>query len=226
MTGPPVSSGFDDYEGLIEVIADTLSRGDLADRIPTWIRIVESELSRDIPLRASEYLFRDELNGVDNFIVLPENLITLTQFSIPDTDPPHIIDIVSTDKFIDVQFNGRGLPYPSAGRIIGEKLFFAPGNGTAGDTYQLIYQGTVVPLSEEYPTNRILKIAPDCLLYGALLHSAPFIGDDERLQIWVPLYNNAKGSFTKAEWRGRLSGGPIRVRQDFAIDDRHNIGAD
>jgi len=107
--------------------------------------------------------------------------------------------------------------------MVGSELWLAPAPGGA-DEYTLFYLGRLKPLGPDNSTNRILKDAPDALLYGALMHSAPFIGDDQRIQLWGALYAQAKQDYKVLEWKARTSGGPLRVRPDHSVDDRHNIG--
>jgi hypothetical protein len=56
------------------------------------------------------------------------------------------------------------------------------------------------------------------------MHSAPYIGDDQRIQLWGTLYSQAKEDYRRFEWRSRTSGGPLRIRTDNAINDSHEIG--
>jgi hypothetical protein len=106
--------------------------------------------------------------------------------------------------------------------MVGDRLYLAPAPGA--DRYTLFYLGRLMPLSPSNSTNRILKDAPDALLYGALMHSAPYIGDDQRLQLWGTLYGQAKDSYKKMEWRSRTGGGPLQVRPDIIPSDVHSTG--
>ena len=107
--------------------------------------------------------------------------------------------------------------------MVGDRLYLAPAPGEA-DSYTFFYLGRLKPLSSSNVSNRILLDAPDCLLYGALMHSAPYIGDDARIALWGTLYGQAKEDYRRFEWRARTSGGPLRVRPDVSPADRHNIG--
>ena len=46
-------------------------------------------------------------------------------------------------------------------------------------------------LGDETQTNFITEYAPDMLLYGSLLEAAPYLKNDQRLQIWQSLYDRA-----------------------------------
>lgn len=49
----------------------------------------------------------------------------------------------------------------------------------------------IAPLSVGAPTNWLIDHAPDAYLYGALIHSAPYLVEDARLETWGALYRSA-----------------------------------
>ena len=55
----------------------------------------------------------------------------------------------------------------------------------------MYYYGKIPSLSASNATNQILENFPDVYLYGSLVHSAPFLGDDQRLQVWGSLYQSS-----------------------------------
>ena len=127
------------------------------------------------------------------------------------------------DKFNSIKQTYNQVLDPMAATLVGDRLMLAPTPGKA-DPYTLVYLARLLPLSSSNSSNRILKDAPDALLYGSLMHSAPYIGDDERTQLWGTLYTALKEDFKRLEWRARTSGGPLRVQPDNSADDRHNVG--
>jgi hypothetical protein len=112
---------------------------------------------------------------------------------------------------------------PIGATHVGDRLYLTPISSGADD-YTLFYYGTPTPLGKDNATNSMLKRAPDALLYGALLHSAPYVGDDPRLQTWLLMFARAKASYKKLEFRARTGGGPLAVRPDFSVPDDHLIG--
>jgi hypothetical protein len=55
----------------------------------------------------------------------------------------------------------------------------------------LVYYACVPTLSASNTTNWLLTEAPDVYLYGSLVHSAPYLKDDARAQIWEVLAGQA-----------------------------------
>lgn len=219
---PPDAGGFDTYEKLQELIANYLGRGDLGERIPDFIHLVEVDISRSLNLREQEKDVQGTLVVDQDYINMPDDLQIPRLFRI-DADPVRMIEIVSMTQFTMVRETFDAVPDPMVATMVGDRFYIAPAP-SAADPYTLFYRARLLPLSSSNSTNRILKDAPDCLLYGSLMHSAPYIGDDQRIQLWGTLYGQAKEDYKRFEWRARTYGGGLRVRADNSPDDVHNIG--
>ncbi len=158
---------------------------------------------------------------MNDWIELPKDLIELRYIRI-NTNPIRELQLVSQSKLAGF-VNTSQSNYPIAASHIGNRLYVAP-TSTAAEELTIVYWAKLTPLSKDNPTNAILERAPDVYFYGALKHSAPYVGDDPRLATWMQLYGEAKASFRRQEWRGRTGVGHLRIRPDFSIDDRHNVG--
>jgi len=222
MTTPISAGGLNTFEKLVETISDYLGRSDLRDQIPDFITLVEKELERDIPLRDSEFVEEGKFTGIDEFIDLPRNLLELRHLRV-NTVRPYSINIVGIDKLNDVRTNGLGLSNPSAACHIGNRLYLAPTPTDSTITYTITYRGSIAGLGPGRPSNKILDDAPDCLLYGALMHAAPFIGADHRIQVWGGFYEKAKMSYRQMEHRNRTGGGRLQIRPDVVVSDQHSF---
>ena len=223
MSAPTTAGGnLKTFEGLVESVAAWLGRTDLYSQIPDFIRLTEKELERDIPLRDSEYVIEGNLPGNgQEYIDLPSNLLVLRHLRI-NINRPYSIVVVGITKLNDIRTNGAGFTHPSAAAHVGNRLYLAPTPGTT-DSYTMTYRGSLAPLSNDNPSNKVLEDAPDCMLYGALMHSAPFVGDDPRTLIWGQLFERAKLSYKQMEFRNRTGGGPLQVRPDTVPQDRHSF---
>ena len=56
---------------------------------------------------------------------------------------------------------------------------------------EMIYRKALVPLSDSEPVNWLLTLAPDVYLYGALVHCAHYLGEQDKLQEWDASYRVA-----------------------------------
>lgn len=68
--------------------------------------------------------------------------------------------------------------------------------------FELSYLEMPAPLTDANQTNWLTEYAPGALKYGALLESAPFLRDDERLPIWKDFYEDELGSIEKTNTLG------------------------
>ena len=58
-------------------------------------------------------------------------------------------------------------------------------------TLELLYYEKIDPLNSGNASNWMLSNYPDAYLYGSLMHSAPFLQEDNRIQVWAALYEKA-----------------------------------
>lgn len=62
-------------------------------------------------------------------------------------------------------------------------------------------------------TNNVLATYPGIYIYGALVHSAPFLRDDSRVQTWAALYGDLVEGANREHERSRSAGS--RLRQTY-----------
>ena len=107
---------------------------------------------------------------------------------------------------------------PEAYAIQNSGMLIRPPSDAAYNIELSYYQGlTVLASGSDSSTNWLLTNYPDLYLYGSLVHSAPFLEDDARLQVWVGLYDRAVGALKGESARAIYSGSPIKSQIDVAI---------
>jgi hypothetical protein len=82
------------------------------------------------------------------------------------------------------------------------------------DAYPLtmVYYATLPSLSDTETSNWVLDLYPDLYLYGTLLHSAPYLSDDAKIQVWGSLYQSALDSVNRESNKAMYSGSPLVMR--------------
>lgn len=75
--------------------------------------------------------------------------------------------------------------YPIAYTIEGLNLRIVGDTGNDPDPIHMIYLSGLPPLSDAAPTNWLLTEYPSAYLWGTLSYAAPYIGDDQRIAIWL-----------------------------------------
>ena len=89
------------------------------------------------------------------------------------------------------------------------ELYPTPDSNYSAD---INYLAQVAALSDANTTNWLLTNYPDIYLYGALIHSAPFLQEDERTQTWAALYASAVARANKASNKATASGSGLKMR--------------
>ena len=78
--------------------------------------------------------------------------------------------------------------------------------------FEVLYYERVQPLDSSNQTNWFTEYAPQAILYGSLLQAMPFLKNDDRIQMWQSIYQQAMDILT-AEDKLRVAD-----RQTIAVD--------
>ena len=191
-------AAFTDYDNLVEGVGDWLAREDLSERIPDFIWLTECELQRDLMLRLNDSIATGTSVANQEYIDLPADYAE--GFFLrweSDTLPP--VRVASFDVVAGFQ----------------KRIYLGPVPGAIA--YTLFYKSGAQHLGPGNSTNILLQQYPDALLYGSLMHSAPYLGADERAMVWGQLFERAKESARQQEWRARSGHGPLRMQPDIGV---------
>lgn len=171
------------YTELQAAIADTLNRHDLAAQIPVFIRLAEAQLDREIVAR-QDFKYQ-ELSQVSGAIPLPRDfagVLALTAFGQPNRK----VVYMAPDMFDEQWLSSNGAPHYYT--ISATQIIFSPSVEFDG---LLRYWRHVPKLSATCQENWLLCNHPDVYLYGALVHAAPYLKDDDRIPVWNGFYEAA-----------------------------------
>jgi hypothetical protein len=76
----------------------------------------------------------------------------------------------------------------------------------------MLYFAAPPYLSSSNTSNVFLNVAPDGLLYGALVEAEPYLMNDARINTWGSMYDRAITSLTKSDEEGQYSGVPLAMK--------------
>ena len=190
----------DTYTNLKAEIADLLNRGDLTANIPTWIALVEAEWARIL----NSDSFQTSLGvtfTTSGTLPLPSDFLRPVFLALETALDTHPIAVKPYDYLQsqrDLQLNG----IPRYAAFAAGTCYIAPiPDSDTAYTGTLIYDASLAALSATNPTNWVLLNHPDAYLYGAALHSAPFLKDDDRIQTWERYYYRALDQIRIAKQR-------------------------
>lgn len=197
------------YTELKSAVADFLNRDDLTSVIPTFISLAEAQMQRVI--RHHKMMQRSEAEIDTRYFALPSDWAETVRFHVIG-DRTYRLELTSLDDMLQLrQANGNPTGIPTHFAHVGEQLEVYPTPSGTFDV-ELLYFKDIPTLSDSNTTNWLLTDYPDVYLYGALMQSAPYLDDDQRMQVWSTLYGNAVQAINQESKKSRYSGAGMRVR--------------
>ena len=183
------------YQSLCTKIADVLNRQDLSAVIPDFAMLATTRISRDMArIKHPGAITRAVASVVNNYAPLP--LDYLAMYQLMDQDTQISMTYVTPDQSMTAQSKGWPVsqsPSPSPKNIfytiMGKTLRMIPTpDSTAPATLEMWYYSYLPAISTGNAANWVLTQYPDLYLYGALVHTAPYLKNDDRIQVWEGMY--------------------------------------
>ncbi|MCP4281453.1 MAG: hypothetical protein GY776_15805 [Alteromonas sp.] len=188
------------YSELKTSVANWLNRDDLTATIPDFVSLAEARIARDLRHWKQEKRVTTDAN--ERYENLPNDLIEIRQ--VQHTSGGVISSISSVEmENRRAALNTTGKPKYM--RLTAEQIEFYPTPDT-NYSISMLYYGRIPALSDVDTSNWLLRDAPDVLLYGALLQSAPYLVDDARVQVWAGLYQSGIEALNVENEKARVSG--------------------
>lgn len=183
-----------DYDGLKAAIADHLDDDGLSSQIEDFIDLAEARHKREIRIR--EMLTREALTVDARYVDLPTGYLEAKNIRLLTT-PVTVLLYRNEHELNRVRSESTGKPtsYTIHSQI---EFDITPDSSYSGE---IIFYKSLTALSDSNTSNDLLTRAPDVYLYAALLASAPFLLNDERIQVWGSLYKDAKDSLNTVDRR-------------------------
>lgn len=192
------------YSGLKTAIADHLDRDDLTSQIDDFIDIAEARHRREIRIR--EMIQRATATASARYLALPARYVQMDSLRLL-TDPVTVLTEINVHEMNRQRLESTGKPKFFT---VHEEIEF---DRTPDDSYtaEMLYYAHFQALSGSNTSNGLLSRAPDCYLYASLVAAEPFLGEDERVQVWEQGYLTARDWLKQSDIRGRR-GGPLISR--------------
>ena len=188
------------YAGLKSAISTFLNREDLADAAPTFIALAEARLNRDVRHWAMETRARATFDA--QYENLPRDWLGMIRVALTGD---RAIDPASQATIMDMREGDSQAGKPKLYTITGGDIELFPTPDTAYDG-EILYYAKIPALCDACQTNWLIDFAPDAYLYGALLHSAPYLQEDARIATWSALYQSAVDQLNDTSERGKHGG--------------------
>lgn len=174
---------FSTYSDLKSAIGDWLNRTDLTAVIPQFITMAEARFNRE--MRVREMLLRSEAVSDAEYLTLPSDWLETYSLEMvvtaTTTAPPLSYIGVNEAKILKANHIQNDPRYYTMTNNFLE-LIPAP---KANQDMILTYYQKIPALSDAAPTNWLMTKSPDLYLYASLLNAAPYLKNDERIQVWA-----------------------------------------
>ena len=195
-----------DYGSLKAHLADTLNRDDLTSVIPQFVEFAMADLNRKLRVRQQMVRAQGDVFSGNDKIRLPANFLAMRNIQV-NSDPVRGLEYATPERMDELRqsYNGGANGEPVYYTVMGDNIFVVP---TPDGTYQLEigYYRDIPTLTTDSDTNFLITDHPDLITYGSLMHSAPYLQDDSRLQVWATLYSTALEATMEANKRALFSG--------------------
>ena len=176
------------YTELKASIADFLNRSDLTSIIPDFITMAEASINREVRHYEMENRATAELSG--QYLDRPNDWVETIRIHLTGSGTRNL-QLLSSASMADKR--------QGAENTTGEPKYYSHVERafevfpTADGTYnvELYYYQKIPALSASNATNWLLTDHPDVYLYGSLMHSAPYLAEDERIGVWAQMYSAA-----------------------------------
>jgi hypothetical protein len=145
------------------------------------------------------------------YSAIPADFVEVIRFYVTSNDT-RPLELISQAELLDrkaKRSNASGAPAYYA-LTAGELEIYPVPDGTYD--VELYYVSRIPALSDSNASNWLLEQYQDAYLYGALVHSAPYLKDDARIQVWAALYQNAIDAINAESERSKFGGSGRRMK--------------
>ena len=196
------------YTDLQASIADTLNRDDLTAKIPDFIKMAEGIMNRSV----RHWRMEDRATATVNtqYSALPNNFAEPIRMILTGSEVS-VVEVVGSLEISRLRAavnDTKGTPRNFAIMDQSIEVFPTPDQDY---TMELVYYETLPDLATNN-TNWLLTYYPEAYVYGSLLHSAPYLQEDERLAVWSGLYQSAISGINEDGMKAKTSGSGRRIK--------------
>lgn len=196
------------YTELKTAIANWLNRDDLTAVIPDFIALTEADIQRKVRHWRMEERSTATLDA--RYTQLPDGFLEAVRFHLDvDERPIELLTPLALQQRRQGNSDAGGKPQfyaIIAGQI---EVWPTPDGSYTGELY---YYARTATLSGSVATNWVLEHFPDAYLYGALVHAAPYLVDDQRIGTWAALYQSAIDGINANNDKAKFGGSGLRLQ--------------
>ena len=189
------------YTELLADIASWLNRDDLTAVIPSFLRLAEADMNQKLRLRSM--LTTTTMTAAGG--TLPTDCLQVKSVGQSGYDDLGFVTPAEAVNY-SLAYRGGGALYWS---VDGTTLVISPTQATG--TVTIRYYARIPALTPATTATAVLQASRGIYLYGSLIHSAPYLGDDQRVGTWGALYQQALDALQASDDAAEHPG-PLVVR--------------
>ena len=196
------------YAELKDQVANFINKPDIDQTIDTFIDLAEADIARKVRHWKMEKRATVQLD--DQYSRVPTDWLESIRFYLSGGDT-YELELASRAELLNRRMNSVNTSGRPKYYTMSDGAFEIYPTPDAAYTAELLYFSQNTALSDENTSNWLLSDYPDVYLYGTLAHTAPFLGEDQRLPIWAQLYQSALDGVNMASEKARYSGSGLRM---------------
>lgn len=200
---------FATYSDLKTSIAGYLARSDLTNQIPDFITFAENRLRRELRVRQMLKSVTTATVSGDSTVEVPSDFLEIRDFVVL-TNPIQPLSY-SSPSTLSNDPRASEVGVPKSYTILANEFLLSP-SPDGVYTLRLLYYSAPPYMSSTNASNVFLNVAPDALLYAALLEAEPYLMNDGRVNTWGTMYDRAISSLTKSDENTQYSGVPLAMK--------------
>jgi hypothetical protein len=200
---------FATYSDLKTSIAGYLARSDLTNQIPDFITFAENRLRRELRVRQMLKSVTTATVSGDSTVEVPSDFLEIRDFVVL-TNPIQPLSY-SSPSTLSNDPRASEVGVPKSYTILANEFLLSP-SPDGVYTLRLLYYSAPPYMSNSNASNVFLNVAPDALLYAALLEAEPYLMNDGRVNTWGTMYDRAISSLTRSDENTQYSGVPLAMK--------------
>lgn len=201
-----------DYPTLLAAIKGWVDRTDFDQVAPVLVGLAHAKLNR--VLRVRDMLTRSlaTIDAGAQFVDLPDDFIEMKRVRPVSSPAARPLEVMTPEQIALRQAENTTSALPTHFALLSTEIEIAP-SPTGDFDMEVLYYGATPPLSDTAPTNWIVVKWPEAYLFGALVESAPYLRDDDRMALWQSRFNSIIDEIQAADDRAQLAGARMTNRR-------------
>lgn len=198
------------YTNLQSTIADYLNRSDLTSIIPVFVQLAEAQMNRDIRHYEMEARSTGVQDAGDEYMQVPSTWLENIRAHVQGTGTTPL-DLISRAAMADKRAGAEDMAGRPEYYCMADGQFQLYPTPDSEYTIELLFYEKIPDLASN-STNWVIEEAPDVYLYGSLIHSAPYLQEDERAMVWAQMYAAAVQRLNESSEKARMSGSGLTLK--------------